>query len=483
MAIRGIKPKQKGFVDRVKDDYTKRREMVQTSTDAYKSGEQNLARTGLQILGKGGAGFILDTIGEAGVSGFRALPDKIENPLRKVGGAVGEAIQPIIEPVLEAYGEFENKNPAFARDVDAVANIFSLAAPVKKPPVKISGTMIGRAGKKLDKIGGKQISNRKRDFVNDLISPKPTPSVKEDLVSRTTEKGILRSKVVEQTPREIEIAGQISKVPGLSKNRSLQHNYNVVKKEAMKKANMLKSTLSRSDIPFEESAYKEAIGESVKRIASNPVLVGDAEKTASKLIDEFYKIVDEAPKTASGLLEARKKFDSAVKAYKPKAFDPSSENAFSVVVRELRNTTNDFLDQIAPNASVKKSLREQSNLFTALDNIEGKAAGEANNAFTRLTQKLQNSVPLKGEIAGIAALGGLGATGIMAPKVVLTGAGLYAGGKLLSSGETKKIIGSLLKNADKAITVAKNRNIVRELRADRAIMLEFAKSLEGRDDK
>jgi len=48
-------------------------------------------------------------------------------------------------------------------------------------------------------------------------------------------------------------------------------------------------------------------------------------------------------------------------------FDPSKENAFSIANREIRQSINDFVDTRAT-VDVKTTLREQSNLFSAMEN-------------------------------------------------------------------------------------------------------------------
>ena len=66
--------------------------------------------------------------------------------------------------------------------------------------------------------------------------------------------------------------------------------------------------------------------------------------------------------------------------------------------QQITNATNDFIAKTAPDVNVKQSLRKQSNLYSALDNIAPKAADEAGNAISRLWQNTKNVIPIKSDI-------------------------------------------------------------------------------------
>lgn len=101
---------------------------------------------GLREAGEVGAGTILDLGGELAVSGFRALPDYVEQPIRRGASAVGRTIAeytPLDELAklgIEVFNRFDEKNPNTAGLLKSGVNIAQLALPAKVKPTKINPT-------------------------------------------------------------------------------------------------------------------------------------------------------------------------------------------------------------------------------------------------------------------------------------------------------------------------------------------------------
>ena len=76
-------PSRPNFFERVGEDISKRGEMAMDIKDAGMSGEQTAGETVLQLIGKVGAGSVLDIIGEGVVSaGYgvqNVTPDPVED--------------------------------------------------------------------------------------------------------------------------------------------------------------------------------------------------------------------------------------------------------------------------------------------------------------------------------------------------------------------------------------------------------------------
>ncbi len=245
-----------GFAQRFQEDIDKRVEMSREIVDAVQNGEQSTAEGVLQVAGKVGVGAILDFIGEAVVSGGRGLsaitPDIIEKPL--IDGATAAGHQFLNTDVgqtglnaalqgVDAYKQFRAENPRAARNIEAVVNIGLLLFPAKAKPAKPSSpTITGTAGEKLAASAANQAARTRKQFVDDLILPKQTQSVLTEQVSRTAEKGILRSKVVELSPQQQAIADTVAKIPGVSSKKTLQGNHTAIAKELAKEAEGLKKS-------------------------------------------------------------------------------------------------------------------------------------------------------------------------------------------------------------------------------------------------
>lgn len=482
----------------------KRGEQFSTIAQAELKGEQTFLDSMLQVAGKVGAGAVLDIMGTGLETTARFIakdlsaltPDIIENPLKD---AVTSAAHMFLNTDLgqkglnaarrgvESYNAFAKENPRAARNIEAVIDIGLLAAPVKGKP-KAAITAPGRAAQRLTKAAERQEFKTRKEFTEDLITPKQTAAVKEAQVPRTEEvgKGVLKRKVVNLSNQEQQVAAEVATISGVKQSNTLQGNFNAVSKEITREAQKLEAALKANDIPFPRKEFNARMTRVADELSNNPLIVGDAEKTAGRIVNKSKQLLKDKPSTVSNLLKVRKELDAWIKSQKgTNIFDPKQENALSIALRAIRQETNSFIDSKAVNVSVKSSLKKQSNLFRALDNIAPKAADEAGNVVLRAWKNLLSVLPLRGEfnqtMAAIFGLGGLGASAVFAPlftKLVLGSIGIYATGRLIISPKTKRGLAMLLNQTDKGIRTVKDANLIRQLRIDRAALLELIQKSE-----
>lgn len=240
----------------------------------------------------------------------------------------------------------------------------------------------GRAAKAAEEV---QEAGR-LSFIQKLVTPKVTKSVAENQVSRTTESGILRNKVVAPLPREKAIADEVAKLP-VNRTKSLQANYNVIAAENTREAQALEKTLKQKDVEISFDNLQKTIDET-KSSMKKTYLGSNWETGANRIIEQMNEsILKNAIKngkiTASGLWDARKDFDATVKAQKAKIFDRDTYNSYSEAARDMRQAINNLIEKSIPDAKFKASMKKQSLLFDAMDNIEPKAASEGSNIITR----------------------------------------------------------------------------------------------------
>lgn len=233
------------FLSRLGQDLGRRAEKGREILGAE---DQTLAETAFQLAGEG-VDIGGDVLSNLAVSGFRALPDFIENPLRSAGrgalgafaslpsaggGTLGDVLPQEMAALGEQYSEFAAENPRAARNIEAAGSILSVAPSLR--PMK-SATAIKQTGKQLkrqvddflprintltsddlakasaaaykraDEVGGVLPSQFVDDWVNDAI---------ERIRPKTAEAKILAGKddIVEQI---IDRAQQLS-----GKNVSLE---------------------------------------------------------------------------------------------------------------------------------------------------------------------------------------------------------------------------------------------------------------------
>lgn len=446
----------RGFLGNVKEDFKSRAERGGEEAYRAQTGEINPAQGALRVAGQGAA-FVGDVAGEAAMSlGKTLLPKRAEE-------AIGSGVQKIAEskPVqatMEAYQGFKEKHPEAAKDLEAFVNIASIIPVGEGARIgsKVAGKGLTATGEALERSGIEAAESQKSKFVRELVRPEQTKAVKEAQVARTTEKGVgpFKRSVVEPTPKELRIESEISKIPEVSESNTYQQNYNIIRDANVAEAVDLEKAVKANDFVIPKREVISRLQGAKSELAKSPVLVGDAEKTADKLLAGAIDFVNKNEGKGSGLLKARKEYDKWVLSQKPKAFDAKAENAFTIANKEVRRVFNDILDESAPDVGVKESLSRQSALYDALDVIAPKAAKEADTAVMRAFQKMAEKVGLKTkvvqQIAAVAGIGGLGAAATFAPAAAGVGALTflgYQGGKLLLKPQVRVYLGKLLKEA------------------------------------
>lgn len=491
-------PREKqNFLERVKKDLSDRKQVYDEIIEANNAGEQSFATGVLQVAGKVGAGAVLDFLGEGLVSAGRGLsnitPDFIENPVRDGATAAGmflltetEAGKNAVDGLAEGaegYRKFKEKSPRMARTVESLVNIGLLTAPVKTRTQNSNAGFIGRQGEEVIKRADAKVGRDLASFADDLVRPKQTAKVRTDQVARTAESGLLRQKAVQASPQEAAMAKEVVKVPGVSSGKTLQSNFNAISKEVRSESKVLANELRKERIAISADELGATLDDVSTALAENTLIVGDAAKVSQRVIEQMQRIAKKHPQTAAGLLSARKELDAVIRSQKGgKVFDPVLENAQSIAVREVRQSVNRLIDSKATGVGVKESLRKQSMLLQAMDNIAPKAADEAANVLLRAWKRGLGLLPLRGEfnqaMAAVFGLGGLGASAVFAPaftKLALGATGLFALRAGLKSPVARRALGQALKGIDRMIRQATDPQLIRELRIDRAAILQIMK--------
>lgn len=483
------------FAQRMGENLLNRANMLQDINEAVASGEQSTVEGAFQVYGKIGAGLILDTLGEGLISGIRGLsaitPDIIENPaIDFVTSAAHEFLNTDIgkrgleaaQEGLAAWEFFKNEHPRAARNIESVVNVVLILAPAKSKPKAAPRTNpIGWAAKNLDDLATRQDTASRVGFIDDLVRPKQTAAVRTEQVGRTAEVGLIRSKVVTPSAAEQRMALHVNNVPGVSSRSTLQGNYVAIQREVARETDDLIRVLDANGALIPRNQTRAAMTLSRQRIAQNPLLVGNAETTANRIITKADDLLKSNPGTSSGVLRTRKQLDAWIRSQKgDKIFDPTLENAQSIALRDVRQSLNAIVQQRSPQLGVSESLSRQSNLLSAMDNIAPKAADEAGNMILRAWQDTMRVLPIRGEFNQIMAtgfgIGGLGYSAMFAPflpKLLLGGLVTYAGGRAIMSATVKRGLSTLLTKMDDAIKVATNPEMIAQLRLDRAALVEI----------
>ena len=472
---------------------------------SFNKDEIGMIQAGIQLAGKPIAGTALDVVGQVatdaieGIGGFLSaiIPDVAEEPAKreiiKLWGALGDSdmvqdAADIVKGGVNYYKGWKKENPNAAKTLESAVNIGVLLAPVKgKPTAKPN--ILSRTAQKIEGSATKSSMKARSEFVGKLIAPKKTIKVLEKEVARTAEEGIgiFRKNVTQLSPAEKLMSKEVSKIKNVHPSKSLQMNYNAITSENSKLAVQLEKDLAKG-APFDfipkTTSIKNIDNSITKLIAENPVIVGEVEKTAAKVATKAKELIANNKQTGSGLLKARKEFDAFIRNLKgDRAFESELDNALTISVREVRRSMNQTLADHAPNVAVKNSLKRQNILYDSLDNIAPKAAAEANTRIGQIMQNAAQALPIRNKIIQEAALrtgvGGLAATARYAPAVTgaAAGYGVYRGIKgLVMSPKTRAALSAVLKATDRALLSSKKPSLIRQMRADRALIIDLLKT-------
>ncbi len=503
-----------GFFSRVGERLSRRGDIFQEITAEPAGSTLESLSKGVQVLGNVAAGGAVDVIGETISTGFGLLsqglsavtPDFIEDPVvGKLGDAFEavagtEVAQSAVEAAaqgIEAYSAWAEENPEAAKIASAFGNM-ALLAPVVPKGARIAGppapTVVGRAGQAATTAGEAQAASQRATFVEGLVRPAPTKSVREAEILRSAEGGLVSGRTVTPSAGETAIAQSVTDIAGVKPSNTLLQNLGAVQEGIGAEAKTLAATLKASPVKIARPDMKSDMDGVLVRLADNPILVGDAAKTGERTVAQAVKFLQANPNTPAGVLKARQQFDEWVGKQRPKIFDPSTESALSIAVRETRQGMNDIIAKSVPDVGVKQSLATQSNMFRAIDNIAPKAAAEAETAIGRLGKRVTAALGLKREvtknlpqIAGAAAVTGVGvAAPAIAAGLGIAGLGLAGAAKLAFSPKAKRAVGNLLRQSERAIQKAKsegNKELVRQLRAERIAVVELMRNAETRNEQ
>lgn len=457
-----ITPKQETpFLQRVGEDFAKRKTQEQEAISKSFLGEQSPASAALQGVGSYMAREG-DVIGEAAKSAMSYVPESIKQPVIEkakqagkyvAGTDIGKAGIAKAVDAKKAWDEFATNHPEFARNIGGAANIASAfpatggAAAAKNvlqdvavSAGKKAAPLLEKAGEAATKAGVKQAAEREAKSLIDLVSPRETKRVAEENVGKTVEKGLLRRQEVIPDKFTQDIASTVGQVPGVSSGRSYQYNYNKIAAENKAEAQKLSATLKAANVTVPPEKINQAVLDVRNSLAKQTFLVGDAKKVSDKMLTEAGSLLQKNGNTADGLLKTRQEFDAWAKGQM--GGDPFSDSnkARGASLKAVRDSLNNLIADAVPNALVRQSLTKQFHLYSALDNIKSKAAGEGENIITRGIAKLEDTLPTKNpylkHAAGLAGLG-LAAT----HPATLAAAVPYAAYKGATSPTTKKVIG------------------------------------------
>lgn len=443
---------------KIGSDYDKRVAMAQDLANQGVSGKQTMAETIPEMAATGMGGLAKDVAGDVTGAAYDTLvPPSVRQGVSGTASAIGNS----------AVGQLVGKGAKFVADeyhqlpqrvqnaTDAVGNAIAGVTALAPATDIVKGTnaVVNDIGTGVLKSGTDAADAAHTGFVKDLVSPLNTSKAdKIDAVGRTDVQGIFQKAIVQPTTQETAAADAVSQLPGVKPSNTVQANFNAIKDANSAEAENLRSNLQNSNTQYDPTHFQSTLDTKLADLKDDePLIVGDAETTADKVVKKMQALAANNDQTPAGLLTARQQFDDWALSKKASVYDGNS-NAFSEAVKATRQTANDYIHSMVPDVGVKASLAQQTSLFNAMDNIAPKAAAEAPTVVGRVAQRVNDVLPIKNGIlkgvAGTAGAVGVGGAALAAP--VATGAVLgvpaavYGGYKAVTAPATRIGLGKVL---------------------------------------
>ena len=481
--------------------------------EAVKSGRlpmnQGTASIGASLVGGTAVDLVDGLVGMAIDTASLLIPDSVGQPVAEafsqsanwvLSTEGGQWATEALSGTMEDYDKFKQSSPEQAKLLEGAVNVALIMTPSPKSKPKMGG--LDAAGRKLEESGKKGVMESKQKYVDKMLTPVETAKTRVDDLANTTISPITQKATVSQTTRQADVASLVRGLPEVSPNKTLKNNHIVIRKEVHKRGDSLVNTLEKleknraASVGHTGSLQLDTIttrltDDVAELVATNPLFRGDKAITgaAEAMLEKTLQLLADNPLTPANVLRVRRELDDFIRSSKGSVFDAATENSVSIPFKTIRKSLNDIIDEAVPNAEVKKSLREQSMLYEALDTLAPKAGEEMKTIAGRLVQNISEVLPYnvtRNVWQANAAILGAGATtaAFTFPQLLpIMGGGLLATGMAKQLGKqalpskSKVALGRMLQLTDKAIKATKDSSMKQVLHADRIYIANLLKDM------
>jgi hypothetical protein len=429
-----------------------------------------------------------------------AIPDSIEEPVKQ---EMRDAMQAFYEHPLgkqaqqalilgeDTWFEFKDNHPDFALVVESAFNIGAWfrrgpnAKPIAKTP---EGTpnpaFIDPKTRQVNRLSG-----RKRGIWK-VIEPMKTPSQANQ--QTTAPQGPLRTQQTVLTQAEIDQVETVAKYTRVDPTRTDRTNAEDIDAAISGLEERLQRALANVKTQIPHSRIIETARARLQAYQAANRGRGKLKTPMQDAMNQLQGILSQFGDTPVEILKARRALDE----WRRTNFGEDDFNASqgkkgartrSQIYDILRGVLNDSIDfdafegvptsplsRKATKSNTRQLLREQSHLIKALETINAKYP-EGSTVMARVRQNmaaLNMSLPST-PLAQAATINAIGA-----PKMMAMMLGLYtpiwaykAGKAVLSKGYYQKELRLTLEGIDKALKVASDPEMIKQLRLDRAAII------------
>lgn len=492
------KQEQPGFFSRIGSDFMKRGRNVIESFFAPSEARKKGAGVGETLVKSGQAGLrvageVTGSVGDIISEGFSSItPQPVKDFLsHAVGTAIEKGSLPggiknkdVVKNIANKWNEFSTLHPEAAKDLESV---FNISAILTGGAAEETGGIIARSGavatgKTLLKTGDvlqKGLEEQSYREALEVTKPLLKESERAEALSKgrgiEKGKGIFRKTDIAPSSRDEEIARDVQSY--VSSKKSPVENISSLRETIKLKSKNIEEVLINNPKSWEnKGAMKKFFGKYLdvaKEDYSNKVIFAsdtNAEKTYEAVKQLFLqKLRQQKGSGLFDLFKARQEFDAEVESKFPRTFSGlPTDNARTNAIRDIRESANRFIvNELPGGKAYEKILREETNMYRAIDNISERAAGSiGKNLFTKLTLTMRRHPWLSAEaVAGVGIGGYLLKDVITNPLVLgsLVAYGSYRTGKsVLTSRAVRDTLSQVLTQSGKALQDT-DRKVIQEL--------------------
>lgn len=348
---KSLMEKAQDFIQPYQDIYNKRMGEVAEAAKRYKRGEEGLGGALYEAFGSGVGGTIADVQGEI-MSNF--MPQSVEEAIAKMvqAGIDTETGQYLIE-------NYNNLSDSTKRKLDATFNLGALIPSIAA--AKRGGAIVNKAAR------------IKRNRLSDLLSPLETPATRGQEAVRRFKPDV----------RHEQMLDQLVDLKGLSPNKSVRKNIEILDAAQSKLENKLMSQLRSRPVHIKSTDIEKSFGTELNKLLtkedwlqSDKAIMDNVQLQTEKLM----RMIRRKGTTPEGLILARREFDAKLKKKMfAKGIDEKDIAASEAVSRTLRKLSNKIAHDAAlkQGLDVQASLDKSSAIFRAVDNLSTKYATES----------------------------------------------------------------------------------------------------------
>lgn len=421
-------------------------------------------------------------------------PDSVEDWTVEAARSVAYDISetPVFKKAAEYMGKGYDKYLQWKNtlsEVDQVALEGSIDMAAMSIPAKARGPAetpahLERWGWSKFNEGKQQSYDNRIQAVQDMLAD---PNLKPKDMATAFFEGPFRRITGTPSPLEEEVIKVVSSIKGVNPNKNFLDNAHVVRKEIEVTAERLVNQLKRSGNPkIDKAGLINSLETQLEDyLGSDEAAAAMAKpKKVRAFLNMAITSIKESDGTAIGVLESRKALDAKIKSmegYDKSLLDAEYLASKNTSIKIIRDTLNNSVDNASSDVDVKRLLRKQFLMYNARDALDDKAANLAATSLGRAYANVVRALPLSmpQTILGAGALGSYAFNSLGSPVLAaLTGTASVAalsvmGARVLSGPAPKKAVGLLLVAMGKAIKNTENKEMLKQLKADRAVLISI----------